>query len=133
MELFVTKLDEENLMVLGYDWLHQHNPSIDWVETKIMFCNPETHKEPVEATNPTPRKMDIQLVSTKAMDRIRKEEGSATFLLTPSEMQRATPGQLKGRATLTTQLEDTLSGVPPEYHKFHDVFSGKKANTLALH
>src|SRR6266481_7509500 len=46
MELFVTKLDEEYSVVLGYDWLTQHNLSIDWVETKITFCNPETRKMP---------------------------------------------------------------------------------------
>src|SRR5258708_18730894 len=31
LDLFVTKLDEEYSVVLGYDWLTQHNPSIDWV------------------------------------------------------------------------------------------------------
>ena len=67
------------------------------------------------------------------MDRIHREEGSVTFLLTPSDMQQTAPGQLKGRATLTIQPEDTLSGVPLEYHKFRDVFSGEKANTLAPH
>ena len=39
IDLFVTKLDEEYLAVLGYNWLTQHNPSIDWVETKITFHN----------------------------------------------------------------------------------------------
>src|SRR5260221_10175136 len=37
MDLFITKLDEEYSVVLGYDWLMQHNPSIDWVEMKITF------------------------------------------------------------------------------------------------
>ncbi len=59
MELFVTKLDKEYSVVLGYDWLTQHNLSIDWVETKIMFCNPETQKAPPEAPRLAPRVVDI--------------------------------------------------------------------------
>src|SRR5260221_1424868 len=34
---------------------------------------------------------------------------------------------------LTAQPEDALSGVPQEYHKFCNVFSGEKANVLAPH
>src|SRR5258708_15767248 len=41
--------------------------------------------------------------------------------------------QLEAKATLTAQPEDTLSGVPQEYHEFRDVFSGEKANVLAPH
>ena len=59
MELFATKLDKEYSVVLGYNWLTQHNLSIDWVETKITFCNPETRKTPPEAPRPVPRVIDI--------------------------------------------------------------------------
>src|SRR6266436_1228991 len=41
--------------------------------------------------------------------------------------------QLKAKAASTAQPEDPLSGVPQEYHKFCDVFSGEKANVLAPH
>ena len=34
---------------------------------------------------------------------------------------------------MTAQQEDPLNRVPQEYHNFRDVFSGKKANTLAPH
>src|SRR5260221_479266 len=81
MELFVTKLDEEYSVVLGYDWLTQHNLSIDWVEMKITFHNPET---PPEMPSPAPKAMDIQLVSKRTMGRICQEAGSKTFLLSPS-------------------------------------------------
>src|SRR6266436_6254847 len=136
LDLFVTKLDEEYLVVLGYDWLTQHNPSIDWVETKITFCNPKT---PPETPSLALKAMDIQLVSKRTMGRICQEVGSETFLLSPSGIQRmpnpfhTSPDRLEAKAAATAQPEDTLSGVPQEYHKFHDVFSGEKANTLAPH
>ncbi len=88
MELFVTKLDKGYSVVLGYDWLTQHNLSIDWVEMKITFCNPETQKTPPEVPRLAPRAIDIRLVSKRTMDRIHQEVGSMTFLLSPRGTQQ---------------------------------------------
>src|SRR5258705_924008 len=87
MELFVTKLDEEYSVVLGYDWLTQHNPSIDWVEMKITFRNLETWKTLPEVPRPAPRAIDIRLVSGGAMGGVCQEAGSMTFLLSPRGTQ----------------------------------------------
>src|SRR5258708_35918264 len=136
LDLFVTKLDEEYSVVLGYNWLTQHNPSIDWVETKITFHNPKTLPE---MPSLAPKAMDIRLVSKRTMGRICQEVGSETFLLSPSGVQQTpnpfhtSPDRLEAKAMLTAQPEDTLSGVPQEYHEFCDVFSGEKANVLAPH
>src|SRR5258708_1209685 len=136
LDLFVTKLDEEYLVVLGYDWVSQHNPRIDWVETKITFRNPKT---PPETPSPAPKAMDIRLVSKRTMGRICQEAGSETFLLSLSSVQRmpnpfhTSPDRLAAKTTLTAQPEDTLSRVHQQYHEFCDVFSGEKANTLAPH
>src|SRR5258705_6399428 len=78
LDLFVTKLDEEYSVVLGYDWLTQHNPSIDWVETKITFRNPKTLPE---MPSLAPKAVDIQLVSKRTMGRICQEVGSEMVLL----------------------------------------------------
>src|SRR6266436_6751753 len=73
------------------------------------------------------------------MGRICQEVGSKMFLLSLSSIQQmpnpfhTSPDQLEAKATSTAQPEDTLSGVPQEYHEFCDVFSGEKANTLAPH
>ena len=56
IDLFVTKLDEEYLVVLGYNWLTQHNLSIDWVEMKITFHNLESL---VEMPSPVLKVVDI--------------------------------------------------------------------------
>ncbi len=84
VDLFVTKLDEEYSVVLGYDWLTQHNPSIDWLE-----------------------------MSPSSVQRM------------PNPFQTS-PDWLEAKATLTAQPEDPLSGVPQEYHEFHNVFSGER-------
>src|SRR5260221_1417360 len=44
VEFYITKLDEEYSVVVGYDWLTCHNPIIDWTETKITFWKPATLK-----------------------------------------------------------------------------------------
>ncbi len=46
---------------------------------------------------------------------------------------QTSPHQLKAKAASTAQPEDPLSRVPQEYHEFHNVFSGEKANMLAPH
>src|SRR5258707_15295017 len=73
------------------------------------------------------------------MGRICQEAGSKTFLLSLSGVQR-TPNpfhtsldRLEAKAAATAQPDDTLSGVPQEYHEFRNVFSGEKANALAPH
>src|SRR5260370_4607245 len=83
MDLFVTKLDEEYSVVLGYDWLTQHNPSIDWVEMKITFQYPRKGRTPEKPSSPTPEAMDICLVSERTMKKLSQETVSATFLLAP--------------------------------------------------
>ena len=42
IEMYITNLDQGYTMVLGYDWLVQHNLIIDWAETKVMFPLPTT-------------------------------------------------------------------------------------------
>src|SRR5258708_26791698 len=73
------------------------------------------------------------------MGRICQEVGSKMFLLSLSSIQQmpnpfqTSPDWLKAKATSTAQPEDPLSRVPQEYHEFHNVFSGEKANVLAPH
>src|SRR5258707_10628040 len=133
MDLFITKLDEEYSVVLGYDWLTQHNPSIDWVETKITFQDLRKGRTPEKLLSPTPEAMDIHLVSERTMKKLSQETGSAMFLLSPINTLWPAPHWLEARALATDLPEDPLSIIPMEYLEFCDVFSGDKANTLAPH
>ena len=44
VKFYITKLDEEYSVVLGYDWLTHHNLIINWMETKITFWRLVTPK-----------------------------------------------------------------------------------------
>src|SRR6266446_8104918 len=55
LEFFITNLDENYSLVLGYDWLAQHNLNIDWTETKITFREPKNLKKELASG----RKIDI--------------------------------------------------------------------------
>src|SRR5260370_19952337 len=40
VKFFVTKLDKGYSVVLGYNWLVQHNLAIDWIKTSVIFRKP---------------------------------------------------------------------------------------------
>src|SRR5258708_17607831 len=63
IEFYVTKLDKGYSIVLSYDWLVCHNPSIDWAETKVLF--PRTVKALESPSGPARSKFDIQMVLAK--------------------------------------------------------------------
>src|SRR5258707_3734617 len=118
LEFFVTNLDENYSLVLGYDWLAQHNPNIDWMETKITFREPKNpKKEPASGG-----KIDIRMVSAITMTKLCKDPGTSTFVIS---MTNLNPSQ----ATATKILDSILA----EYHKFRNVFSGEKVGTLTPH
>src|SRR5258708_16586052 len=118
LEFFVTNLDENYSLVLGYDWLAQHNPNIDWMETKIMFREPKNpKKEPASR-----RKIDIRMVSTVTMTKLCKDPGTSTFVISTHDLN---PSQ-----ATATEIPDSILA---KYHEFRDVFSGEKVGTLAPH
>ncbi len=118
LEFFVTNLDENYSLVLGYDWLAQHNPNIDWTETKITFREPKNPKKELASS----RKIDIRMVSTITMTKLCKDPGTSTFVISMTNLNLS-------QATATKILDS----IPAKYHEFHNVFSGEKAGTLAPH
>src|SRR5258707_6061175 len=142
-EFYVTKLDKGYSIVLSYDWLVHHNPSIDWAETKVVF--PGTVKAPERPPIPTSSKFDIQMVSAKPISHLCHEPGNSIYCLDHHsivEVDKAFPHStsLHSKPTsnshsicTSTLAPDSMSGIPVDYHKFHEVFSGTKADTLPPH
>src|SRR5258708_3175085 len=118
LEFFVTTLDENYSLVLGYDWLAQYNPSIDWMETKIMFRELK-HLKGKPASS---EKVDIHMVSALTMAKICRDLGTPTFMISTADL---TP--------LQAMAADTLNNIPAKYHDFSNIFSGEKVGTLAPH
>ena len=60
----LTPLDRSATAVLGYSWLHRHNPLINWVTHEITFRTPVTKnpllfRAPSELSPPTPRPVAV--------------------------------------------------------------------------
>src|SRR5258706_12794847 len=85
LEFFITNLDENYSLVLGYDWLAQHNPNIDWTETKTMFREPKIPKEARASRG----KIAIHMVSAVTMTQLCSDPGNCTFMICISDLNRA--------------------------------------------
>src|SRR5258708_3321961 len=139
-EFYVTKLDKGYSIVLHYDWLVCHNPSIDWAETKVVF--PGTMKAPERPSVPASSKFNIQMVSAKTISHLCCEPGNSIYCLdhhSNVEVNKAFPHSTSLHSEPTSELHpictstlalDSMSRIPVDYHKFHKVFSVTKPDTL---
>src|SRR5258708_37149960 len=107
LELFITSLAENYSLVLDYDWLAQHNPSIDWTETKIPFRELKNPKGKLASGG----KIDIHMVSALMMTKLCKDPGTPTFAISTADL-----------TLLQMTAAETLGSIPVKYHKFCHVF-----------
>src|SRR5260221_9739842 len=82
LEFFITSLDENYSLVLGYDWLAQYNPNIDWMETKITFREPKHPKKELASG----RKINIFIVSTITINKLCKDLGTSSFVISITKL-----------------------------------------------
>jgi len=157
LNFYVTLLDSFCSLVLGYNWLAQHNPLIDWVNGLINFYpSLQENLAPSHVTANTPLAfpsfLDTPLQSSDSAVSISASEtsmsnskrpnitiiGAAAFLHTSkllgSNNFKLCLHSLDIQANSTKLIEaPDLSNVPSEYHKFANVFSKTKAEVLAPH
>src|SRR5260370_9695423 len=80
-EFYITKLDKGYSVVLSYDWLVHHNPSIDWAETKVVFLG--SVKAPEGPSVSIKPEFNIQFVSPKNISCLCCEPGNSIYCLHP--------------------------------------------------
>lgn len=144
LDFFVTPLDSGVNAVLGYSWLYDYNPLIDWKARTLKFRTAPIPRPPSD-TSSTGRSASIpsisadpplsaasappsiSLINAVAFARACKLKGSTSFTL------QLRPDGVSGRAAHFSASPHDLKGVPAEYHDFADVFSETKADTLPEH
>ena len=150
LTFFVTLLDQGCTIVLGFRWLTQFNPLIDWVLGRIIFCQssqPEAKTSPPVKTlslaptlalpNPVPdpeapllpvnrKPPQVTLINASTFTRACRLKDTQRFQL------RISVPETTGHSATTSALVD-LSTLPEEYHDFADVFNKSKAGKLADH
>src|SRR6266436_3332622 len=142
-ELYVTKLDKGYSVILGYNWLVCHNPSINWAETKVVFLG--AMKAPERPSASIKLKFNIQLVSAKNTSCLCHEPGNSIYCLEHHSItgDENTSQQLSNPHTeppsdpysirTSSLAPESMSKIPVDYHEFQDILSDAKANTLPPH
>ena len=129
------------MAVLGYDWLVQHNPRINWVEMKVMFSQPlpklplsdHTLPETITLLTENSTGIDICLVSTCSLTRLSQKKGNTLFLAQSDSLANTPVTAHSNELHANQHPNDPSSDIPSIYHKFLDVFSGTEANKLPPH
>ena len=157
LDFYITPLDSSCSLVLGYNWLAQHNPLIDWVNGSINFCpSLQENLTPshIAANTPlaslsfldNPLQLPDTMVSIPASETsVSNSErpnitiiGAVVFLHTSKLLGFHNfelclcSSDIQANSAKLAETPD-LSNVPSEYHEFANIFSKSKAEILPPH
>jgi len=131
------ELEGTYLLVLGHNWLVEHNPAINWRENTLYFSL-STQGQQTSTKQPTcPRSLDprketllpsnISFINALAYHQACKEEGVRAYQLTPDTSKH------RAQAASVEKKNMELENLPLEYHEFTNVFSKTESKPLPDH
>ena len=134
MEFHVTDTGDHDIL-LGTNWLQKHNPSIDWSKNTITMdrcpteCFQHIPKPPLLAQLLPICEWEPQIDDDFDMD---AEIETTSLVRKHLENYFRTP--VLARTTVSTTLakavQVTRTDIPPEFQKYHKVFSDEEAQRL---
>src|SRR5258705_3246403 len=142
-EFYVTKLDKGYSVILSYNWLVCHNPSIDWAETKVVFLG--AVKVLGGPSAPVSPKFNIQFVTAKKISHLCHEPSNSVYCLEHHSVMgddntsqqlpnpHSEPPSNPYSVCTSSLAPESMSDILVDYHEFQDVFSDAKANMLLPH
>ena len=131
---YVTPLEASCIAVLGHNWLTHYNPLIDWVLGSIKFHSPsqiDSLTSP-ETLAMAPLSSDPLTLTPLIAPKVSFVNAAAFACLSKMENNQVYQLFLSDKTT-PNNAPVNMTGVPPDYHEFMDVFSKTHASAPAPH
>jgi len=135
--LGVTNLGKSDLF-LGHEWLHHHNPSIDWRSGSLKFNRCPFQCYPTHLLSEPEDESDPEVVEGFPSGEV--EKGDRIFALDFYGYRTADEHHIRAYTTTAQQLAEEAfkqkgvksfeEQVPPCYHDFADIFSKESFDSL---
>ena len=147
-ELYVTTLGDHDI-ILGTDWLHAHNPEVDWALPQIAFTRcPQTctlSKKPLVITSKKPRTWatTINALNPEEPEDLVPENSFAhdaidAFLYNHS-FTKYDDLAIRAKTTTSTKIaaktapKPSMDHLPAQFRKYSKVFSEQESYRLPQH
>ena len=130
-------------IILGIPWLQKHGPDIDWTNTSILFKSDHCHSVCLKANHGYSISLDLDPTMSA-----EKPQESKPLPATPIPINAAAFSLLAAKpdhqvfslslrdieyALKLKPCVDSATVLPPQYHKFLNIFSRDKADKLPPH
>ena len=118
----ITDIDDQDI-IIGIDWLKQHNPHINWKTGTITLYCCGHNQQPITVHRTITPTSNLQ-----AQIRATMHKGTPYQIL--AGMSKSQELAIKAKDNTVKSLEEM---VPKEYRDYADVFSKEKSNRLPAH